>query len=114
MTPATILAKALSSRDSFALGALARDLGIPAPQVRRAAKGAHGQPTRAEYHLKLCAYLGLDPVKGAATISGRLIAFDAAMFAMAVKMSRFRRKHTLARAARIMKLSNASLSRIQN
>lgn len=112
--PAAILIDALASYDSFALGKLARELGIPAAQVRRAAKGAPGQPTRAEYHIKLCAHLGVDPIDGAATPPGRRVSFDAIQFACAVKMARYFKLHSSAEAAKAMKISRAALCRIQN
>lgn len=108
MTPAAILTKALAGYDSFELGKLARDLGIPAPQVRRAAHGANGQSTNAEYHLKLCAWFGLDPVTGEPNGKPcRCVKYEFAMFAMAAKMARFLNTHTCKEAGKACGISGA-------
>lgn len=114
MKPSAILAKALSGRDSYELGCIARTLDIPAPQVRRAAKGAPGQPTRAEYYLKLCAWIGIEPVTGGAAPKEQLITLQADTFAMAVKMVRFQKRHSTSKAAGQMKISKAVLNRIEH
>lgn len=114
MTPAAILKKALASVDSLEVGPLSLRLLIPREQIVRAINGAHGQPTRAEYHLKLCFWLGVEPFTGEAVEPGRLITFDAVQFALAVKMSRFAKGHTVREAAKAMDMSATVLVRIQH
>lgn len=114
MTPAAILKRALSPLDSAGIGSLSQTLDIPREQIARASNGAHGQPTRAEYHLKLCAWLGVDPVTGEATQTERIVAFDRVQFALAVKMSRFSHGHSVREAAAVMKMSATVLTRIQH
>lgn len=115
MTPAAILKRVLASVDSTAIGPLSLRLLIPREQIVRAGKGARGQATRAEYHLKLCAYFGVDPVMGEATgTPGRIVRFDAALFAMAFKMCRFRQTDGVVDAAKAMKVSASVVSRMQN
>lgn len=115
MTPSAILVRALKPHDEFACGDLGRKLGIPPEKVRRAKHGARGQATRADYHLKLCAFLGVDPITGDPTgRAGLRIEFDAALFAMGVKMRRFERQQTITESARRARISSAVMSRIEN
>lgn len=115
MNPAAILVHALAAYDSLVLGRLARSVGLSGAEVRRAAKGAKGRPTNVALHVKLCAWLGVDPVVGGpATPPGRRAKFEALQFGAAMKMARFARGHNLREASRAARMSPTSLSRIEN
>jgi hypothetical protein len=115
LKPSQILQAALKPY-AGSYGPMSLSLGIPREAITRAARGARGRPTRADHHLMLCAYLGCDPVTGAMLETPALgpIRFDATLFAMAVKMRRFERKQTAAKAAKVAGLSPTIYSRIAN
>lgn len=114
MTPAQHLARKLKTFDNFERGDIGRYLGIPPDMVRRAANGASGQPTRAAYHVRLCAWLGIDPVTGEARTARRLVVFHAASFAAACRMRRYERAASLRDIGKLAKVSASAVTRAEH
>lgn len=110
--PSVILAAALRSLDDGDLTRIAAELDIPHCTVMRAANGARGQPTPSAVHIKLCAYRGVDPITGDA-MPPRYVHFDARLFAIALKMARLGRGQSIRSAAREIRLSYVTWSRIE-
>ena len=113
-TPAFHLALAMQSYRNEKFAELIKRAGVPVDAARRARSGAHGRPTRAEHHLKLCAVLGIDPVDGRPIAVRKPLPLLASFFAAGVKGNRMLNGHTLRRAAKLMAISPAVLSRIEN
>ena len=113
-TPAAILAAAMKPYQKAAFADLVDRAGVPKASAWRARAGAHGRPTRAEHHLRLCAVLGIDPVNGHAIPPRAPAPLLAWFFACAVKGNRFLKGHNIRQAAKVMGISITSLSRIEN
>ena len=114
-TPAAILAAAMKLYGSGrAFADLIARAGVPKASAWRARAGAHGRPTRAEHHLKLCMVMGIDPVDGHAISPRPPAPIITAFFACAVKGNRFLKGHSIRQAAKEMGISGTSLSRIEN
>lgn len=113
-SPAFHLAVAMQPYQNKALVALARRAGVPIEHARRARMGAHGRPTSANHHLRLCMVIGIDPVNGHPVEPYEPRPLLNWFFALGVKGNRYLRRHTLRQAAAVMGISSSSLSRIEH
>ena len=111
---ARFLTETLKILDAPWLHEIGNRLGIPGPIVIRVANGARGQALRADYHVRLCGYLGIDPISGFLSADGRArLTFHAPSFALAFKMRRFYSLHTITETARLSHVSRTVISRIE-
>lgn len=117
MSNATIILRAALARfHEGQLVELAEKSGVPRATVIRASNGARGRTTRADHHLNLCAFIGVDPVTGAAVHSLARVprSLHLHSFAVAVKMSRMRKGHGVVEAAKTMGIGRKVLWRIES
>src|SRR5216684_3625210 len=113
-SPAFHLAKALQPYKDAAFVALAIQAGVPIEHARRARMGAHGRPTAADHHLRLCQVIGIDPVEGLAVAPREPQPLLGWFFALGVKGCRLLRKLTLRQAATEIGVALSTLSRVEN